>query len=130
MGFLDNMVVPAQNLIGEEGQGWSIMRTSLGHERATAFLADEFKYRRTVDQVLSLVVAYAKDGDATLSARSATPARRAVRRWVCDADCEAVVGFLLLVEVDMTDSMRRRRWKEGRNANGVRPFPGGADVSR
>jgi acyl-CoA dehydrogenase len=64
--FFDDVEVPVTNLVGEEGQGWSIMRTSLGHERATAFLADEFKYRRTVDQVLSLIVAYAKDGDATV----------------------------------------------------------------
>ena len=33
------------------------MRTSLGHERATAFLADEFKYRSTADRVIQLVLA-------------------------------------------------------------------------
>ncbi|OFB37144.1 acyl-CoA dehydrogenase [Mycolicibacterium sp. (ex Dasyatis americana)] len=61
--FFDDVEVPVANVVGQEGQGWSIMRTSLGHERATAFLADEFKYRRTVDQVLGLIVDYAKDGD-------------------------------------------------------------------
>jgi acyl-CoA dehydrogenase len=54
--FLDDVAVPVDNVVGDEGAGWSIMRTSLGHERATAFLADEFKYRRTVDQVIDLVV--------------------------------------------------------------------------
>lgn len=53
--FLDNVAVPVGNRVGAEGQGWSIMRTSLGHERATAFLADEFKYRNTTDRVLALV---------------------------------------------------------------------------
>ncbi len=47
--FLDDVEVPVENRVGDEGAGWSIMRTSLGHERATAFLADEFKYRSTVD---------------------------------------------------------------------------------
>ncbi|UXA15551.1 acyl-CoA dehydrogenase family protein [Mycobacterium sp. SMC-8] len=61
--FLDDVRVPVENLVGDEGAGWSIMRTSLGHERATAFLADEFKYRRTVDQVLGLVVSQSKDTD-------------------------------------------------------------------
>src|ERR1700712_5325975 len=55
--FLDDVEVPVENRVGDEGAGWSIMRTSLGHERATAFLADEFKYRRTADRVIDLVVA-------------------------------------------------------------------------
>jgi alkylation response protein AidB-like acyl-CoA dehydrogenase len=54
--FFDDVAVPVENVVGEEGAGWSIMRTSLGHERATAFLADEFKYRRTADRVIDLVV--------------------------------------------------------------------------
>jgi alkylation response protein AidB-like acyl-CoA dehydrogenase len=54
--FLDEVEVPVENRVGDEGDGWSIMRTSLGHERATAFLADEFKYRRTVDRVIDLIV--------------------------------------------------------------------------
>jgi len=61
--FLDDVAVPVENRVGEEGAGWSIMRTSLGHERATAFLADEFKYRRTVDRVIELVAARQLDGD-------------------------------------------------------------------
>lgn len=61
--FLDDVEVPADNVVGTEGQGWSIMRTSLGHERATAFLADEFKYRRTVDKVLELVTMRQLDSD-------------------------------------------------------------------
>src|SRR4051794_37383893 len=61
--FFDDVEVPVANRVGAEGQGWSIMRTSLGHERATAFLADEFKYRRTVDQVLEFVVARGLDSD-------------------------------------------------------------------
>ncbi|MGH3641923.1 MAG: acyl-CoA dehydrogenase family protein [Mycobacterium sp.] len=55
--FFDDVEVPVDNRVGDEGAGWSIMRTSLGHERATAFLADEFKYRRTADRVIELVVA-------------------------------------------------------------------------
>lgn len=54
--FFDDVEVPVANRLGEEGQGWSIMRTSLGHERATAFLADEFRYRGTVDKVVRLAV--------------------------------------------------------------------------
>jgi alkylation response protein AidB-like acyl-CoA dehydrogenase len=61
--FFDDVEVPIANRLGEEGKGWSIMRTSLGHERATAFLADEFKQRRTADQVLELLAAQGLDSD-------------------------------------------------------------------
>ncbi|TDH52882.1 acyl-CoA dehydrogenase [Mycobacterium eburneum] len=61
--FLDEVRVPVDLRVGEEGQGWSIMRTSLGHERATAFLADEFKYRHTVERVYAFVTAQGLDGD-------------------------------------------------------------------
>jgi acyl-CoA dehydrogenase len=61
--FLDDVEVAVENRVGAEGQGWSIMRTSLGHERATAFLADEFKYRRTADQVIELVMRRGLDAD-------------------------------------------------------------------
>ncbi|MCR5976594.1 acyl-CoA dehydrogenase [Gordonia jinghuaiqii] len=54
--FFDEVRVPVSNRVGPEGEGWSIMRTSLGHERATAFLADEFRYRHTVDRVVALIV--------------------------------------------------------------------------
>lgn len=61
--FLDDVEVPVENRVGVEGEGWSIMRTSLGHERATAFLADEFKYRRTADQIVGLVKSRGLDTD-------------------------------------------------------------------
>ena len=61
--FFDDVEVPVEHRVGEEGKGWSIMRTSLGHERATAFLADEFKHRRTADQVLDFLVEQGLDSD-------------------------------------------------------------------
>ena len=54
--FFDDVEVDVANRVGAEGDGWSIMRTSLGHERATAFLADEFKYRKTADKVVDLLL--------------------------------------------------------------------------
>jgi acyl-CoA dehydrogenase len=62
--FFDDVVVPVANRVGAEGEGWSIMRTSLGHERATAFLADEVKYHHTVDKVARLAVAQGHRDDA------------------------------------------------------------------
>jgi len=61
--FFDDVAVPVVNRVGAEGEGWSIMRTSLGHERATAFLADEFRYRSTVDKVFALAADRGYAGD-------------------------------------------------------------------
>ncbi len=61
--FFDDVAVDVANRVGEEGQGWSIMRTSLGHERATAFLANEFKYRKTADRVIGLVASQGLGND-------------------------------------------------------------------
>lgn len=62
--FFDDVKVSVENVVGREGEGWSIMRTSLGHERATAFLADEFKYRRTADKVIELAVSQGLSSDS------------------------------------------------------------------
>lgn len=69
--FFDDVEVPVHNRVGEEGEGWSIMRTSLGHERATAFLADEFRYRATVDKVFRLAVAQGLRNDTLVRAQLA-----------------------------------------------------------
>ncbi|EUA51376.1 acyl-CoA dehydrogenase, N-terminal domain protein [Mycobacterium xenopi 3993] len=61
--FLDDVEVPLENRVGNEGEGWSIMHTSLGHERATAFIADEFKYRRTANKLIELIASRGLDHD-------------------------------------------------------------------
>ena len=61
--FFDAVRVPVANLVGAENDGWSIARTSLGHERATAFLSDEFRYRRIVDELFALALSTGAAGD-------------------------------------------------------------------
>jgi alkylation response protein AidB-like acyl-CoA dehydrogenase len=52
--FLDNVKVPADHLVGEEGGGWAIARTTLGFERATAFLAQQIRYLDIYDQLIEM----------------------------------------------------------------------------
>jgi alkylation response protein AidB-like acyl-CoA dehydrogenase len=35
--FLDDVFVPRDHLVGEQGQGWAVANTTLAHERGTAF---------------------------------------------------------------------------------------------
>ena len=52
--FLDNVEVPVANRLGDENDGWKVTRTTLGHERGTAFVVNQMRYRRTVEELLAL----------------------------------------------------------------------------
>lgn len=52
--FLTDARVPVENLVGVENEGWKIARTTLGHERSTASVAQAFRYRRIVDELHAL----------------------------------------------------------------------------
>ena len=50
--FLDNVNVPAKNIVGRRGQGWIVSRSTLKHERA--LLGGSFVNRRILDGVMML----------------------------------------------------------------------------
>lgn len=115
--FFDDVVVPVENLVGEEGKGWSVMRTSLGHERATAFLADEFRYRGLVDKVFSLAkdqgyadnalirqeLAFVETGVRAIAANSA----RALDAVLRKADPGGVASVNRLVKSEFEQQLHR-----------------------
>ncbi|MDX6428506.1 MAG: hypothetical protein QOE54_872 [Streptosporangiaceae bacterium] len=52
--FLEDVLVPVFNRIGEENGGWPLVRTSLGHERAAGAANQAAMYRRVLDELISL----------------------------------------------------------------------------
>jgi alkylation response protein AidB-like acyl-CoA dehydrogenase len=50
--FLDDVVVPRANLLGEPGDGWKIAMHALGHERGTAALPRQVKLRTWLDRAV------------------------------------------------------------------------------
>ena len=52
--FLDDVVVPRENLLGELGDGWKIAMYTLGHERGTAALPRQVKLRTWLDSAVSI----------------------------------------------------------------------------
>ncbi len=52
--FFEDVRVPVSNRIGEENDGWRLVRTSLGHERAAGTLNQAAMYRRVVDELIEL----------------------------------------------------------------------------
>jgi alkylation response protein AidB-like acyl-CoA dehydrogenase len=64
--FLDEVVVPKENLLGERGQGWLITLHTLGHERGTAALPRQVKMRTWLDRLLADAAARQVDGAALI----------------------------------------------------------------
>ena len=52
--FLDGVRVPVANRIGEENEGWPLVRTSLGHERAAGAMNQAARYRRVLSELIAL----------------------------------------------------------------------------
>ena len=64
--FLDDVVVPKENLLGALGDGWKIAMYTLGHERGTAALPRQVKLRTWLDRAVSLAAGRALDGRPVL----------------------------------------------------------------
>jgi alkylation response protein AidB-like acyl-CoA dehydrogenase len=50
--FLDEVVVPKENLLSRRGDGWKIAMYTLGHERGTAALPRQVKLRTWLDRLV------------------------------------------------------------------------------
>src|SRR4051794_22422504 len=74
--FLDDVVVPKANLLGQRGDGWKIALHTLGHERGTAALPRQVKLRTWLDRAVAVATQRRIDGDALID----TPRRRSRSR--------------------------------------------------
>jgi alkylation response protein AidB-like acyl-CoA dehydrogenase len=61
--FLDDVVVPKANLLGELGDGWKIAMHTLGHERGTAALPRQVKLRTWLDRAVRVAAERTVDGE-------------------------------------------------------------------
>jgi alkylation response protein AidB-like acyl-CoA dehydrogenase len=69
--FLDDVVVPKQNLLSERGDGWKIAMHTLGHERGTAALPRQVKLRTWLDRVVRVAAERELDGQPVVAAPQA-----------------------------------------------------------
>jgi alkylation response protein AidB-like acyl-CoA dehydrogenase len=52
--FFDDVRVPVTDRVGEENEGWPLVRTSLGHERAAGSMNQAARYRRVLTELKEL----------------------------------------------------------------------------
>src|SRR5918995_1598388 len=62
--FLDDVIVPKANLLGELGDGWKIAMHTLGHERGTAALPRQVPLRTWLDRAVRVAAERTVDGDS------------------------------------------------------------------
>jgi alkylation response protein AidB-like acyl-CoA dehydrogenase len=65
--FLDDVVVPKENLLGGRGDGWKIAMHTLGHERGTAALPRQVKLRTWLDRLVDVAARRGLDGQPVLA---------------------------------------------------------------
>lgn len=65
--FLDDVIVPKPDLLGQLGEGWRIAMHTLGHERGTAALPRQVKLRTWVDRAVRAAARRELDGAPILA---------------------------------------------------------------
>jgi alkylation response protein AidB-like acyl-CoA dehydrogenase len=80
--FFDDVEVPVSDRLGEENGGWAIARTSLGHERAAVSLDRAARYRRVLDELVTLTRSRAADEDED------------IRRRLVDLECLVQIMYV------------------------------------
>jgi alkylation response protein AidB-like acyl-CoA dehydrogenase len=70
--FFDNVLVPRENLIGPENEGWRVATTTLAHERGTAFsFKEQVLHKIYADELAELLRARGAGADLQLRQRYA-----------------------------------------------------------
>ncbi len=64
--FFTNVAVPAENLIGAEGQGWELAQTTLGFERGGNVLARVTRHKANLNRLIEVCQTLPRDGGTAL----------------------------------------------------------------
>jgi alkylation response protein AidB-like acyl-CoA dehydrogenase len=69
--FFEDVRVPVSNRIGDENDGWRLVRTSLGHERAAGTMNQAALYRRVLNELIELATSRGATNDPIVRDRLA-----------------------------------------------------------
>jgi alkylation response protein AidB-like acyl-CoA dehydrogenase len=64
--FFDNVKVPAENLIGAEGQGWELAQTTLGFERGGGLLGRVIHHQTGLTRLIDVCGRMSRNGGTAL----------------------------------------------------------------
>src|SRR5207248_11733642 len=95
--FFNDVKLPAENIIGQEGQGWELAQTTLGFERGGNTLARVTRHQSTMDRLLEVCRGLRRNGEPAL----ADPVvRQKLGRMVVETEVLRYAGFRILGKLE------------------------------
>jgi alkylation response protein AidB-like acyl-CoA dehydrogenase len=95
--FFNNVQVPAENIIGEEGQGWELAQTTLGFERGGSVLARVTRFQANMTRLIEVAEALSRDGVPSLDDPLV---RQKLGRMVTEVEVLRYAGFRILSKLE------------------------------
>lgn len=95
--FFTNAEVPAENIIGEEGQGWELAQTTLGFERGGSTLARVTRHQANMRRLVEVVRGLSRNGSSVLDD---PVSRQKLGRMVVEVEVLRYAGFRILSKLE------------------------------
>ncbi len=95
--FFTNVTVPAENIIGNEGQGWELAQTTLGFERGGNTLARVTRHQANMQRLIEITRLLSRDTVPVLADRVV---RQKLGRMVVEVEVLRYAGYRILSKLE------------------------------
>jgi alkylation response protein AidB-like acyl-CoA dehydrogenase len=95
--FLTDVKIPAENLIGEEGQGWELAQTTLGYERGGNVLARVTRHKANLNRLIEVCRTLPRDGGMALDDPLV---RQKIGRMLAEVEVLRYAGLRILSKLE------------------------------
>jgi hypothetical protein len=95
--FMTDVKIPAENLIGELGQGWKLAQTTLGFERGGNTLSRATRARGNLNRLIDVAANLERDGRPAFEDASL---RRKIGRMLAEAEVLRYTGLRILSKLE------------------------------
>jgi alkylation response protein AidB-like acyl-CoA dehydrogenase len=95
--FFTNVKVPAENIIGQEGQGWELAQTTLGYERGGSVLARVTRHQANMRRLLEVTRTLRRNGQSALEDPLV---RQKLGRMLVEVEVLRYTGFRILSKLE------------------------------
>jgi alkylation response protein AidB-like acyl-CoA dehydrogenase len=95
--FFTNATTPAENIIGQEGQGWELAQTTLGFERGGSVLARVTRHQANMRRLIEVAEGLSRD---SVSVLEDPVIRQKLGRMVVEVEVLRYAGFRILSKLE------------------------------
>jgi alkylation response protein AidB-like acyl-CoA dehydrogenase len=95
--FFTNVTVPAENIIGQEGQGWELAQTTLGFERGGNTLSRVTRHQANMARLVEVCERLSRNGEPLLDD---PVVRQKLGRMVVEVEVLRSAGFRILSKLE------------------------------